>query len=150
MVSHRIVLIFPKDIVDKPYTYHLVKDYNLVINILMAKISPEEEGILVIEVDGEKTDFEDGIKYLRGFGVKILPLVKEVERDKDRCYNCGACLAVCPSGALHINRDNWFVDFDENKCILCGACVHGCPTRAIKILFQDFNQSLFCSTFNAR
>lgn len=142
MVSHRIVLVFPKDIVDKPYTYHLVKDYNLVINILMAKISPEEEGILVIEVDGKKTDFENGIKYLKGFGVKILPLVKEVERDKNRCYNCGACLAVCPSGALHINKSNWFVDFDENKCILCGACVKGCPTRAIKILFQDFNQYL--------
>ncbi|MEW6087746.1 MAG: NIL domain-containing protein [bacterium] len=138
MVSHRIVLIFPKDIVDKPYTYHLVKDFNLVINILRAKISPEEEGLLVLEVDGKKIDFENGMKYLKDFGVKILPLLKEINRDKKRCYNCGACLAVCPSGALYIDRNNWLVNFDDTKCVLCEACIKGCPTRAIKILFQDF------------
>lgn len=138
MISQRIVLLFSKDIVDKPYTYHLVKDYNLIVNILRAKISPEEEGLLVLEVEGKKIDFDNGMKFLKSFGVKILPLIREIKRDKNRCYNCGACTAVCPSGALYINKKNWLVDFDENKCVLCEACVKGCPTRSIKIFFQDF------------
>ena len=140
MVSKRIVLVFSKDIVDKPYTYNLVKDYNLLINIIRAKISPDEEGLLVLEVEGKKTDFEKGIAYLKEFGVKILPLLKEIVRDENKCYNCGACTAVCPSGALNINKKTWIVDFDKNKCVLCEACLKGCPTRSIKILFQDFTK----------
>ncbi len=44
------------------------------------------------------------------------------------CLQCDepACMAVCPSGALH--RDaNGYVVHDDNKCIVCKMCVSACP-----------------------
>ena len=43
-VAKRIVLHFPKRLVDRPIVYHLIKDYNLEFNILKAQATPEEEG----------------------------------------------------------------------------------------------------------
>ena len=52
-VSRRIVLHFPKRLVDRPLVYRLIKDYNLEFNILKALVTPEEEGLLVLELKGK-------------------------------------------------------------------------------------------------
>ena len=44
------------------------------------------------------------------------------------CSDCGACVAVCPSGAL--NRTGRKVAHDPNVCIACDSCLAACPTRA--------------------
>ncbi|MEE9366326.1 MAG: NIL domain-containing protein, partial [Dehalococcoidales bacterium] len=51
-VSKRVVLHFPRRLVEQPVVYRLVKDYNLEFNILRASITaePEEEGLLVLEL----------------------------------------------------------------------------------------------------
>jgi len=49
-VSKRIVLHFPKRMVDRPIVSRLVKDYDLDFNILKALVTPEEEGLLVLEL----------------------------------------------------------------------------------------------------
>ena len=97
MVSKRIVLTFPHKLLDEPIVYKLVKDYDLVFNILQAKITPKEEGLMVLELKGKKENYAEGIKYLTGLGVKIQPLSQDVTRDDSRCTHCGACIAVCPS-----------------------------------------------------
>ncbi len=48
----------------------------------------------------------------------------------DACIGCGACVGVCPVGALSMNDDSKSV-CDEGLCIDCGACVSVCPTEAI-------------------
>ena len=50
VVSKRIVLHFPRRLVEQPVIYRLVKDYNLEFNILKALITlePEEEGLMVL------------------------------------------------------------------------------------------------------
>ncbi|MFW6381254.1 MAG: NIL domain-containing protein, partial [Bacillota bacterium] len=50
-MKKRVVLDFPSGIVEKPITYHLIKKYDIVINILQARIFPEEEGRLIIELE---------------------------------------------------------------------------------------------------
>ena len=55
MVSKRVVLHFPKRMVDEPILYHLIKDFDLIFNILKASISPEAEGLMVVEFKGEQT-----------------------------------------------------------------------------------------------
>ena len=45
-VTKRIVLRFPKRMVERPIIYRLVKDYDLEFNILKASITPEQEGLL--------------------------------------------------------------------------------------------------------
>ena len=135
MVSKRIVLTFPHKLVDKPIVYKLVKDFDLVFNILQAKITPQEEGLLVLELSGTKEHYAHGIKYLKELGVNIQPLSKDVTRDDDRCTHCGACITICPTGALYMDKDTMKVVFDSDKCIACELCVKACPPRAMELHF---------------
>ena len=65
MVSKRIVLHFPQKLVDQPIVYKLIKDYSLEFNILKASITPEEEGLLVLELKGQDKDYNGGVGYLK-------------------------------------------------------------------------------------
>lgn len=49
---------------------------------------------------------------------------------KDICIGCGACVGVCPTGALSLDADGK-AECDEALCIDCGACIGVCPTQAI-------------------
>ncbi|MDD5423206.1 MAG: NIL domain-containing protein [Candidatus Omnitrophota bacterium] len=135
MVSKRIVLTFPHKMVDQPIVYKLVKEFDLVFNILQAKITPNEEGLMVLELKGKKENYAEGIKYLTGIGVKIQPLSQDVTRDEARCTHCGACIAICPTAALHIDKKTMKVLFDSEKCIACELCVKACPPRAMVVKF---------------
>ncbi len=134
--SSRIVLTFPKELVDKPIVYKLIKEYNLVFNILKASITPEEEGRMALELKGDPKDVEKGVDYLKKQGVKIQPLSKDIIVNWDKCTHCGACVAQCPTGALFIkDRKTMIVDFDPAKCIACELCIKPCPTRCIEVHF---------------
>ena len=135
MVSKRIVLTFPHKLLDQPIVYKLVKDYDLVFNILQAKITPKEEGLMILELKGKKENYAEGLKYLPGLGVKIQPLSQDVTRDDARCTHCGACVTVCPTGALYIEKGTMKVLFDSEKCIACELCVRACPPRAMVVKF---------------
>ena len=133
MIAKRIVLKFPSKLVDKPIVYKLVRDFDLVFNILRARVTPEEEGELVIELKGNKEKYAEGIKYLQDLGVHIQPLSSDVTRDDERCTHCGACITICPTGALAMDKKTMKVLFDAAKCIACELCVKGCPPRAMKV-----------------
>jgi len=135
MVSKRIVLTFPHQLLDQSIVYKLVKDFDLVFNILQAKITPKEEGLMVLELKGKKESYVEGIKYLTNLGVKIQPLSQDVTRDDARCTHCGACITVCPTGALYTDKDTMKVIFDADKCIACELCVKACPPRAMIVKF---------------
>lgn len=52
--------------------------------------------------------------------------------DYGRCQQCGACLAVCPVGALSARlRGNGLSDIivDHDTCIKCQRCVRCCPSN---------------------
>ena len=134
--SSKIVLTFPKDLVDKPIVYKLIKDHNLVFNILKASITPEEEGLMVLELRGEPKNIDKGIDYLKKQGVKIEPLSKDIVVDWNKCIQCGVCVAQCPTGALFIkDRKKMLVDFDPAKCIACELCIKPCPVRCIEVKY---------------
>ncbi len=135
MVTKRIVLRFPRRVVDRPIVYHLVRDYDLEFNILKASISPEQEGTLVLELRGNQGAYDKGVEFLTGRGVKIETLSQDIYRDDDRCTNCGACITVCPTHAFTVDKETRLVSFDNNKCVACGACITACPPRAMKVNF---------------
>ena len=135
MKSKKIVLHFSKEIWDQPVVCNLGKEYDLTFNILKAEVTPREEGLVVLELTGTESQYRKGVKYLREQGVRIQPLSKDVVRDEEKCTHCGACLAVCPTEALTVDRTTWEVIFDPQKCIGCELCLPACPPRAMEIEF---------------
>ena len=134
-VSKKIVLRFPKRMVDRPIIYRLVKDYDLEFNILKASITPEQEGLLVLELKGNQQEYDKGIEFLLKAGVKIQSLSQDVTRNEERCTHCGACITVCPSGAFKLDQKTRMVIFENEKCIACGLCIPACPPRAMEVHF---------------
>lgn len=136
MTKKRVVLTVPTELLDKPVTYHLIKDHKVMVNILRANVTSDEKGRLVIEISGDKSAIEKGITYLSELGVKIEPLAQDVHWREDKCDHCSVCIPICPTGALSIkDRKSMFVSFDNKKCIMCGLCIPVCPYRAMEILF---------------
>jgi len=134
-VSKKIVLRFPKRMVDRPIIYRLVKDYDLEFNILKASITPEQEGLLVLELKGNQQEYDKGIDFLLKAGVKIQSLSQDVMRNEERCTHCGACVTVCPTGAFKLDQKTRMVIFENEKCIACGLCIPACPPRAMEVHF---------------
>ena len=133
MYSKKIVIRYTPDIVQQPVIYQLVKQYNLVFNILKARISPRREGVIVLELSGSKEDFDLGIRFLKDMGLKVEPLSKSVSQNIDKCVHCGACTAFCSTGALSFEKQTQKVLFDPEKCNGCELCVSACPVRAMEI-----------------
>jgi len=134
-ISRRIVLHFPRRLVDRPIVFRLIKDYDLAFNILRAQVTPDEEGLLVLELTGTRENYNKGIEYLTGNGVRIQSLSQDVVRDEDRCTHCGACVCICPTLAFEVDPDTRKVKFDSGKCVACGICIKACPPRAMRVSF---------------
>ena len=127
-VTKKLMLFFPKCECEKPIIYHLVKDHNLVVNVYRAKVTPEEEGYLVLDVTGTQPDIDAGMEFVRTFNVTINYTGKGVTWDVDECTHCGHCTTHCPTGALHIaDEATREMAYDEAKCIECLACTRVCP-----------------------
>jgi ferredoxin len=134
-VSKRIVLHFPRRLVDQPIVCRLVKEYNLDFNILKASITPDDEGLMVLELRGKQADYDKGISYLTKAGLKIQPLSQNVTRNEERCTHCGACVAICPAAAFELDPVTRLVGFRDEKCLVCGICLTACPPRAMELHF---------------
>lgn len=131
MSPKKIVLRFGSDISDKPIIYRLVKDYDLIVNIVKANVNPQREGTMVLELTGEQ--YDQGLDYLREVGVSVQALTQEIVRDEQKCVMCGACTAICPTGALYIERPSMEVHFDGDDCVVCQLCLKVCPMKAMEV-----------------
>ena len=135
MIKKTFVLSFPQAVVRQPVTYHLVKDYNWIVNILRARVTPNqsEKGMLVVEAQGTREDLDGGLDYLSRIGVHYEPLDHDVIWDEHRCTHCTACTSLCPTGALYVTRPEMTVSFDKEKCIACELCLKVCSYKAVTI-----------------
>jgi ferredoxin len=131
MITKKLMFYFLRCEVEKPIVYHLVKDYNLIVNIFRAKVTPEEEGYLVLDVTGTEEAIQAGIDFVKTFNVTVNYSGKGVTRDEELCSHCGYCVPYCPTGALTIGDGaTRKVFYRESECIECQACVRICPFGA--------------------
>ncbi len=136
MYKKMISLRFPAELADQPVVINLAKKFDLTFNILKATIYPRKEGYMVMELSGHKKNFQKGIRYLKGLGVKVEDIGQDIRRDEEKCLHCGACTAVCPTSALYIKRPEMEVIFDSEKCSACELCVILCPVKAMEVRFN--------------
>lgn len=128
-----IILRFTKKTWNTPVIYELSKRTSLVFNILEAKVLPRQESYAIINLEGSDEDYQKGIEYLESCNIVIEDVPDKVQRDEESCVHCGACTAVCPTGALHIEGEERKVELDRQKCVACGNCVTACPVQCIDL-----------------
>jgi len=136
MYSKMVSLRFPEKIVNEPIVVNLVKKFDLSFNILKATIYPRKEALVVMELTGHRKNYQQGVRYLKGLGIKVENIGQDIRRDEEKCFQCGACTAVCPTGALSIKRPEMEVIFDKDKCSACELCVVTCPALAMEARFD--------------
>jgi ferredoxin len=133
MTKKKVVLSFPPDKVEEPITYRVITEYGLMINILRATIDPGKQGRMVVELSGEESQLSLGLNYLESVGVNVEPLTEEIQHLQDKCTSCTACVPVCPTGALGVDRESWLVSYDTEKCVVCLSCLDACPYGAMEV-----------------
>jgi ferredoxin len=130
-----MVLRFPAETVNEPITYNLIKEYDVLVNILNADITHGKEGNLLIEMAGNESNVNEALVYLESRQVLISPVVKTILFNEPLCIHCGACSSVCFSGALEMDRDSRKLQFAPEKCVACELCIRACPLQLFELNF---------------
>jgi L-aspartate semialdehyde sulfurtransferase ferredoxin len=133
MASRKVVLYFPPRLIEEPVICRLAKQYDLEFNILRASITPRQEGRTVLELTGDDEKIKQGLHYVESLGMTVQAMETDVVQNRAKCTDCGACVAVCPTGALSMDRATYEVSFDKEKCISCELCVPACPPHAMEV-----------------
>ena len=130
----KILIKLSEELVAKPTTAEIILEHKVPINIITAQVT-SKGGDYLIDVPDES--LETVVKAYRKKGATVT-LPKLIEIDKDKCFNCGACVSLCPVEAIIVAEDK-SVEFDKEKCVgsTCSACVEACPAGAIKSVKQN-------------
>jgi ferredoxin len=130
----RILIKFSEELVAKPTTAEIILEHKVPINIITAHVT-SKGGDYLIDIPDDA--LETVVKAYRKKGATVT-LPKLIEIDKDKCFNCGACVSICPVEAITVAEDK-SVNFDQEKCVgsTCSACVEACPARAITSVKQN-------------
>lgn len=64
---------FPSELIADPVIYNLGMQFGVITNILRADIN-EDMGWMMLELEGEAEDIEQGIAWATGKGVKVEPI----------------------------------------------------------------------------
>ncbi|MCL1905953.1 MAG: 4Fe-4S binding protein [Clostridiales bacterium] len=132
-VDKKVILRFSPELVEQPIVYQLVKEFDLIPNIIRAEVSPEKKGFLLLGLSGREADYRRALLYLEEEGLQVQSLVEQVSWDEERCTQCGLCTGVCPSGALYLERPSLKVCFEGEKCVVCNMCIEACPAHAMRL-----------------
>jgi ferredoxin len=132
-VDKKVILRFSPELVEQPIVYRLVRDFNLIPNIIRAQVSPENTGFLLLGLAGAEADYRRALLYLQQQGLQVQSLAEHVSWDEELCTQCGLCTGVCPSGALYLERPSQQVRFEGEKCVVCNMCIEACPAHAMRL-----------------
>jgi ferredoxin len=130
----RILIKLSEELVAKPTTAEIILEHKVPINIITAHVT-SKGGDYLVDIPDESLQIV--VTAFREKGATVT-LPKLIEIDKDKCFNCGACVSICPVEAITVAEDK-SVDFDQEKCVgsSCSACVEACPARAITSVKQN-------------
>ena len=77
MAKRRVMFTFPPELIDEPIIYSLGQQFNVVTNIRRADVSGDK-GWVVLELEGEEENIEQGIAWVTAKGVRVDPVTGDV------------------------------------------------------------------------
>ena len=125
------MLRFSREIADRPITSQVILEQGAPVNILSAHMN-QQGGEILVEIDPAHADRV--VEAFRDKGVSV-DIRRLIEKDDEKCTDCGGCVSICPMEALTFGEDH-SVNLEEEKCngITCGLCVDACTQGAIRLL----------------
>ncbi len=132
MIQTSAIFQFPKSLMDRPIICRVIRDFDIEVNILQARITPEEDGHMFAIVRGRKSAVDGAFAYLKKNAVRVILPARNLVWDEEACSHCGACVGQCPSSAFAIDSATGRIGFDSEKCIACGLCIPACAYKAIE------------------
>ena len=70
MIKRRLMFTYPPELIREPIIHNLGQQCNIVTNIHLADIS-EERGWVILELEGEEKDIEEGIAWVTSKGMRV-------------------------------------------------------------------------------
>jgi NAD-dependent dihydropyrimidine dehydrogenase PreA subunit len=132
MIEKKYTLKFSGSNLHESVSYLLVSKFNIVPNVLRAKIDGSG-GRMILSMSGNENDITNAISHLRSVGIDVELMDSYVKRDENRCIDCGSCVSLCPTSAFELNRETYDVILDTGKCVACGFCISACSTHALSL-----------------
>ena len=77
MVKKQVMFTFPHELIKEPIIYNLAQQFKVVTNIRRADVS-ENKGWVVLELEGEEKDIEQGIAWVTSKGVRVDPVIGDI------------------------------------------------------------------------
>ncbi len=77
MANRQVMFTFPQDLIKEPIIYNLGMKYKVVTNIRRADVSADK-GWVVLEMEGEDKDIDDGIAWVVSRGVRVDPVIGDI------------------------------------------------------------------------
>jgi len=77
MAKRRVMFTFNEEQAREPLIYNLGQQFNLVTNIRRASLT-EDRGWIVLEIEGDEADIEQGIGWVTSKGVRVDPADGEI------------------------------------------------------------------------
>ena len=77
MVKKQVMFTFPEELIKEPIIYNLSHQFRVVTNIRRADVS-EARGWVVLELDGEEEEIEQGIAWVISRGVRVDPVIGDI------------------------------------------------------------------------
>ena len=68
-----VTFTFPSELIAEPVIHNLGMQFRVITNLLRANIT-EDMGWLMLQLEGEPEDIEQGIAWVTGKGVKVEPV----------------------------------------------------------------------------
>jgi len=77
MARRQVTFTFPDELIREPIIYNLGLQFKVVTNIRRADVS-ENKGWVVLELEGEEKEIEQGIAWVISKGVRVDPVIGDI------------------------------------------------------------------------
>ncbi len=77
MAKRQVMFTFPEELIKEPIIYNLGHQFRVVTNIRRADVS-ENKGWVVLELEGEESEIDQGIAWVLSRGVRVDPVIGDI------------------------------------------------------------------------